>query len=179
MISLRDGIKSNPKNWNNCTMFVQDVVMPGLNIAAEIPEEEAMNFKIMCKMFAKYKPTNNNKSIDIPKVVMDRSTSIEQVENVFSLIDKEIAKACNASRLESREGFEEEIVSILTEYLTGPKAVLEIIPFGSSRYGFKRLNTNFNLLINTSTLMTSFLKICCIILNVSNILRRWPETTGN
>lgn len=137
-------------------MYVQDVVMPGLNIAAEIPKQEAMNFKAMCKMFSSHKPTNNNKSIDIPKVVVTRSTGIEQVANVFSLIDKEIGKACNSSRLESREGFEEEIVSILTEYLTGPKAVLEIIPFGSSRYGFKRPYTNFNLLINTSTFKTSF-----------------------
>lgn len=33
-------------------MFVQDLVSPGVNIAAEIPKEQAYNFQGMCQMFS-------------------------------------------------------------------------------------------------------------------------------
>lgn len=50
--SLREGIASNVANWENCTMYIQDIISPGLNIAAEISKEEAYKFKNMCKLFS-------------------------------------------------------------------------------------------------------------------------------
>lgn len=40
------------ENWKNCAMMVQDLIVPGLNIAAEIPHEDAHNFQDMCQMFS-------------------------------------------------------------------------------------------------------------------------------
>lgn len=48
---LQNGIASNSFNWKNCTMHVQDFKSPGVNVTAEIPEEDAINFTEMCKMF--------------------------------------------------------------------------------------------------------------------------------
>lgn len=50
---LREGIKTSPENWQNCTMYVQDLVRPDLNIAAEISEADAFCFQKMCQIFAK------------------------------------------------------------------------------------------------------------------------------
>lgn len=44
-------MKSNPRNWENSTMFVQDIKSPGLNVTAELTEEEVDSFKQICKMF--------------------------------------------------------------------------------------------------------------------------------
>lgn len=52
MFRLRDGIEAHAYNWQNCTMFVQDIKSPGTNICAEIPEDAANRFKQMCKVFA-------------------------------------------------------------------------------------------------------------------------------
>lgn len=40
-----------PENWQNCTMYVQDLVRPEINITAEISKEEAENFQHMCQIF--------------------------------------------------------------------------------------------------------------------------------
>lgn len=48
-------MESNAWNWKNCTMFVQDLKLPGTNITAEISKEEANNFIQMCNMFASSK----------------------------------------------------------------------------------------------------------------------------
>lgn len=50
--SLRDGMNANISNWLECTMFVQDLCAAGVNIAAEIPKEQAYNFQGMCQMFS-------------------------------------------------------------------------------------------------------------------------------
>lgn len=50
---LRDGIQSHPANWKNCTMFVEDPIRVGVNIAAEITTKDAYGFQEMCQMFAK------------------------------------------------------------------------------------------------------------------------------
>lgn len=49
--SLRDGIKSKPSNWQNCSMFVQDIKSPEINITADIANKEAKHFKEMCRLF--------------------------------------------------------------------------------------------------------------------------------
>ncbi|XP_055326064.1 uncharacterized protein LOC129579895 isoform X2 [Sitodiplosis mosellana] len=50
---LRDGISESPANWKNCTMYVEDVTRPGINIAAEITTKDAYGFQEMCQVFAK------------------------------------------------------------------------------------------------------------------------------
>lgn len=50
---LRDGISANLANWKNCTMYVEDVIRTGINVAAEITTKDAYSFQEMCKVFAK------------------------------------------------------------------------------------------------------------------------------
>lgn len=71
---LRDGIEANPLNWMNCAMFVEDIKSPGINIAAEIEEEEADIFQEMCKMFASsnlYERAIDEYLLKVPTVVVD------------------------------------------------------------------------------------------------------------
>lgn len=50
---LRSAINTSPENWENCPMFVQDLVRSNINITTEIPKQTAANFQQMCKRFAK------------------------------------------------------------------------------------------------------------------------------
>lgn len=56
--SLRDGISANPGNWDNCTMFIEDISSPGVNVAAEIPQKEAHNFKKLCQVMTTFSHGN-------------------------------------------------------------------------------------------------------------------------
>lgn len=49
---LRSALKIFPENWEDCPMFVQDLVRPEINITAEISKNTAENFQKMCKQFA-------------------------------------------------------------------------------------------------------------------------------
>lgn len=49
--AIRNDIALSPKNWENCTMLVQDIKAPGVNITAEISSQEAINFQNMCRIF--------------------------------------------------------------------------------------------------------------------------------
>lgn len=50
---LRDGINGNQANWKNCTMYIEDVLRSGVNVAAEIPTKDAYGFQEVCQIFAK------------------------------------------------------------------------------------------------------------------------------
>lgn len=50
---LRRALNTYPENWENCSMFVQDLVRLDINITAEIPKKQAETFQNMCKQFAK------------------------------------------------------------------------------------------------------------------------------
>lgn len=52
-IRLRDGIEQNPKNWKNCTMYVQDLIRPGVNVSAEVSKKAVDNFQEMCQVFVR------------------------------------------------------------------------------------------------------------------------------
>lgn len=60
--SLRENIDLNPENWKNCTLYVQDIKVPGMNIAAEISEEETITFKTVCQVISS--ENLYNKTID-------------------------------------------------------------------------------------------------------------------
>lgn len=53
MFRLRTGIGNSSENWKNCSMFVQDLVRPNVNVTAEISQKAAQNFQEMCQIFAK------------------------------------------------------------------------------------------------------------------------------
>lgn len=142
--SLRNAIKSNPKNWTNCTMFVQDIAFPGINITAEVSRQEALNFKLMCKMFY----SNESRPTDVPKATGDKVVNNSQNnpnKAVSSLTNKYVTDAGTSNgRLEN------EIAAILTGCIQKFKTTLKIIQFGSSQYLPFGLHTNFNFLITTS-----------------------------
>lgn len=52
LFRLVNGIEKNSFNWRNCTMHVQDFESPAMNMTAEIPEKDAINFTEMCRLFA-------------------------------------------------------------------------------------------------------------------------------
>lgn len=80
--SLRDAISLNAANWKNCTMFVQDLVVPGLNITAEMPKEEVYNFQEMCQMFSRPHIVSPNKRVPraIPLVNTKSSTNCKVLQ---------------------------------------------------------------------------------------------------
>lgn len=45
-------MKASPENWEDCPMFVQDLVRSNVNITAEVSKSTAENFQKMCKQFA-------------------------------------------------------------------------------------------------------------------------------
>lgn len=51
---MRDAIETNPGNWENCTMFIEDIKSPTINVAAEIPEKEAHYFKKFCQILTTF-----------------------------------------------------------------------------------------------------------------------------
>lgn len=57
--SLRKNIALNPVNWENCTLYVQDINVPGINITAELSSEEAYTFKTICQVVSTENIYNN------------------------------------------------------------------------------------------------------------------------
>lgn len=140
---MRNAMDSNPRNWINCAMYVQDIASPDVNIAAEISKHEANNFKLMCTLFSSHLLT-----LDDPV-----SSLMTGEEKVLSQIDNELLNMRN--QLTLGMSCESEITSILSNYIHQHRKSLKVIPFGSSQYGFQRPKTNFHLLINTSMYICS------------------------
>lgn len=148
--SMRDGIETCPSNWDDCVMWVQDPILASVNITAEISKQEVNNFVEMCKIFAKNVPKTEIQCENaILKTTPATSELIENV-NLFSFIEKEMNNIHSASLLEARLRYEIEISATLTKYIQQFDETLKIYAFGSSQYGIKMKNNNFNLLITTS-----------------------------
>lgn len=151
MIRLREGIAIYPENWKNCSIFVQDLVSPGLNIAAEITKQEITNFKLMCKLFSSCKPT-----LKLERPIVTKTIDLNLKQGIHGLIDKELVEM--RRQLDLGLNCETEITSILTKYIHQFKPTLKVIPFGSNQYGFKRRTANFNLLIDTGKFVVCYLQ---------------------
>lgn len=80
--SLRDGIGADPANWQKCTMFVQDLMEAGINIAAEVSKEEAYNFQELCQMFSTVRKSSPVKRI--PKPLLSPVINAQPVRKAFS-----------------------------------------------------------------------------------------------
>lgn len=144
---MRDGIAVCPKNWQDCVMWIQDIVLPHINITAEISKQEVDSFVRMCRIFSEFVPTfydDNEFSDGLPML-----DSIHDA-NLLNLIEKGISNSKSPELLEERHRAELEIVSTITKYIREFDTSLTLCPFGSNRYGIRRANANFNVLIITS-----------------------------
>lgn len=155
---MRNGINACPKNWHNCTMWVQDFISLSTNITAEIPKPEVDNFIKMCQMFASHEPritiTPKIQSA-APKTatntLKNETVSVIDDKKVLDLIQQEISGDCVPNDLETRHCFEQTIVATLTQCIGKFDASLQLFPFGSSQYGIKWPNSNFNILVVTAS----------------------------
>lgn len=98
---LREGIKSNQSNWEDCTMYVQDLISPEINITVEITKEEADNFKEMCRMLA-------YSSIHIDACVLLSDLRLASNWNTVLPVEKSFIELSEAS-LQSLKRFKVEI----------------------------------------------------------------------
>lgn len=166
---LRDGMSLHYRNWGNCTMFVEDLNATGKNITAEIPKEHAIHFKEMCKLFASINSNEQNRAIDeyVSKIQSANTTNgsthriVDEVPAECSsqnsnsnrnprIIEKEtlVARPLPSS-IENRQKFEYEIFTIVVQFIHDLDPAMKLFPFGSTQYGIKYSNANFNLLVTT------------------------------
>lgn len=157
-----------PGNWKNCSMYVQDPISPSTNITAELTKYEVDNFIKMCKIFATYESIVDSSyvspmssassacSLSSASQLSSRSSADKALPqnnqniDVVSSIVVEMAQVRLVSFIETRQSNESEILAILRQYIHNHDSSLEIYPCGSTQYGIRFLNSNFNLLINTS-----------------------------
>lgn len=134
-------------------MCVQDLIQPHINIAAKMTKQEVYNFVQMCQIFAKQLPNCNDEySMTTPNPTRTTLSiqSLTQSTDFFDLIKKQISSTRVPAVLEIRERFEQKITSTLVAYVRKFDSTLKSFPFGSTQYGVKIANANFNLLISTS-----------------------------
>lgn len=172
MIRLREGMAIYPENWKNCSIFVQDIVSPGLNIAAEITRHEITNFKLMCNLFSSCKPT-----LKIERPIVTKTIDLNLKQGIHGLIDKELVEM--RRQLDFGLSCETEITSLLKKYIHQLKCTsLTVIPFGSNQYGFKRQTSNFNLLIDTGEFVI-FIQKSISFMSISFADGETPKFIGN
>lgn len=128
-------------------MWVQDLVLPGTNVMAEVSMEVANNFIKKCREFSLYHPKMEQRNTTN---LIQEKPILNQNVNVFDLIDKKLTDMRQASFSQSRQHVESDIVSTLTKYIQWLHPLLEITKIGSSHYGIKGQKTNLNILIKTS-----------------------------
>lgn len=85
-------MKSNPENWQKCTMFVQDLVEPGLNITARVSKEDAHNFQALCQMFSiscRSKLTNETKPNTSQTMPQRKSVSLNNLHGIKLSVNRD------------------------------------------------------------------------------------------
>lgn len=153
---MRVGIKTCPKNWMTSTMWVQDIILPRVNITAEISGQEVDNFVRMCRIFAKHKLNTDGGSQSVMKTnssqpVISLLPTFDSVDtNLVKLLEKEVSKFCLPSNIQQRQHFESEIFSTMQSFLHQFDASLKLYAFGSSQYGIRLPGSNYNLMIVSS-----------------------------
>lgn len=109
MNRLREAIEKNPSNWESCVMWVEDIVSPNVNITSEMSNDDANNFVKLCQIFSSHVPKFDEGNSSLIKPVANLS------QNIYGLIEKEVAVISHPSILTSRQRSEAEIVTILTK----------------------------------------------------------------
>lgn len=153
IFSLREAIKSNPENWTNCAMYVQDITSPGINITAEISNQEAHVFKTMCHKFYLYWSKLNTEPIDLYEI-----PKLEPALEIFNSIGIKVFnmhQTVNSWQEHCICEFKVEIISILNKSIQLLNPFLRVIPIGSNQYGFESAwiqanKIRFDFLVNTS-----------------------------
>lgn len=144
---MRDGIKTCPKNWSNCSMYVEDLVSPCTNITAEIPKSEVNNFVIMCRMFSTHMQKCNDINLSLPNV-----SCMNRMSQNFDYNDIKKEMIQIRSHVEARRSSEMEICALVKNYINqiDPSLNMNTFVCGSTKYGITLLNANVSLVINTS-----------------------------
>lgn len=158
--SMRVGIKTCPKNWMTSTMWVQDIILPRVNITADISGQEVDNFVRMCQIFAKHKLNTDGGSQRVTQTTLKTNSSQSVIPllptfdsintNLVKLLEKEVRKFCLPSNIQQRQHFESEIFSTMQSFLHQFDASLKLYAFGSSQYGIRLPGSNYNLMIVSS-----------------------------
>lgn len=107
--SVREGMKANPRAWEKCTMFVQDIQSPSINITAELTEEEVDSFKQICKLFISFKL--HEKNIDeyvskMPKI--SATSSCRSLKPNHALSPEKINTERSQSAVNATKNFSDE-----------------------------------------------------------------------
>lgn len=145
--SHEDGM-SRPHNPTDCAAYVEDLIMPHINITAEMSKREIGHFVSMCRMFSE-------RTTDTEIISNETNTKRSLMQNairnsnLIDLIEQEMRCSRVVQISKMRKQPETEIMSILTRYVHEFDPSLKLYPFGSSRFGVQLANTNFNLLIST------------------------------
>lgn len=156
--------KITPKNWTNCSFFIQDLADFNVNVTAEIPEKEVATFQRQCLEYHRilqtqpyvFRPPMNN--ISTAPTPAPFNLNRPKNSNYDELSEGKILNetADLLARTTTRIGYENTILRTIKLALMGFDPTLEIIPFGSSVYGFGGPKTNFNLFIDASEYAEKF-----------------------
>lgn len=194
-------------------MYVQDLVSPGINIAAEISEDDANNFKHMCKVFASADFRDQTIAEYVTKISEERSTYLTiTLDNSMNLTHRPASEPCKTvvptpkcsdavsnsklpavsspntnsnnsnddlklaaskeledmmkidtitkqntkiemddilTRSTYRIKREQEILRLLTFFMTTYVPTIKFMPFGSTTYGFGETSSEFNILLSS------------------------------
>lgn len=142
-------------------MYVQDLVLPSINITAELTQHEVDMFVKMCQTFAEYEPIVSSSFSSAMSSASSQSSANSMVSNhcqdsnFIHLIEKEMAQARLPLFIDTRQNSETEIISVLKKYFDGFDPPLNVDRCGSASYGVRLLNSNFNFLIITSKFTTA------------------------
>lgn len=186
-------------------MFVEDLNAVGKNITAEIPEDHAVHFVAMCKLFSVIDSPEHDQAIDeyLMKLILVRSPiasngsatasastglpmpmritnnnldemagssarNLQRVDPRLSEKQPEIPRL--PSLMESRDGFEYEIFTIVVQFIHDLDPTMKLFPFGSTQYGIKYPNANYNLLVTTGEFLC--MKYIFLEINVFNLTEK-------
>lgn len=165
---FRQQTNVNPANWENCSMFIQDLNNHSVNVTAEISDIEVATFQKFClhyhKILGKQQNANpasvtrspalrTSSAIGQEKVHQNTKSSPETNTGFDSMETRISEEAADLLvRTQDRIKWEEKILRLIDSLLSTFDTNLKLVPFGSSSYGFGGANTNFNILINASML---------------------------
>ena len=142
---MSDYMKHMPGNWSNCSMKIQDVVNPTLNITAEVPAAEINAFRRYCKEYQAFmKEEMLNNTLQIQKLDFVVKAKVTDDDRKWR---EEILEQASEymHRSPQRISWEKTVLATLTQMLLPFDASVELTTIGSSAYGIGGADTNFNI----------------------------------
>lgn len=82
---------SNPEEWNNCFMCVQDLLTPDRNVASKVRQDEVVAFQMCCRAFAhlmrrnylKHLTKKANGSVAVPAMSISNAAIREETSELI------------------------------------------------------------------------------------------------